>query len=253
MRHFHCAALAAAAVVGFASMASATDLPVKAPMYTKAPVMAPMYNWTGFYVGANFGYSWGSQDTSLVSGGATLFSEGVHPEGVIAGDQIGYNWQVNQWVFGLEADFQGSGQKDDGNYFDPGCCAIALIRPAASVAYTDRLDWFGTVRGRIGYAMGATGNWLPYVTAGWAYGFGKISGTTSSGGVATSFSGSQDYSGWTAGGGVEWAFANNWSAKVEYLYIDFGDGPTVPVSLALTAVSGKMTDNIVRAGINYKF
>ena len=198
-------------------------------------------------------YSWGSQDTSLVSGGATLFSDTVHPDGVIGGGQLGYNWQVNQWVLGLEADFQGSGQKGDGNYFDPGCCAIAVIRPAASVAYTDKLNWFGTVRGRIGYAMGATGNWLPYVTAGWAFGHGEISGTTTSGAVVTSFSGSQDYSGWTVGGGVEWAFQNNWSAKVEYLYVDFGNGPTVPASAALTVVSGKMTDNIARLGVNYKF
>jgi outer membrane immunogenic protein len=247
------ALVVATAVFGFASIASAADLPTKAPMYTKAPVMAPVYNWTGFYVGGNVGYSWGSQDTSLVSGGATLFSDTVHPDGVIGGGQLGYNWQVNQWVLGLEADFQGSGQKDDGTYFDPGCCAIAVIRPAASVAYTDKLDWFGTVRGRIGYAMGATGNWLPYVTAGWAFGHGEISGTTTSGAVVTSFSGSQDYSGWTVGGGVEWAFQNNWSAKFEYLYVDFGNGPTVPASAALTLVSGKMTDNIVRLGVNYKF
>jgi|SRR5450759_2391188 outer membrane immunogenic protein len=100
-------------------------------------------------------------------------------------------------------------------------------------------------------------NWLPYVTGGWAYGHGEISGTTTFGGVATAFSGSQDYSGWTVGGGVEWAFLNNWSAKVEYLYIDFGNGSTVAggptTSGAVNIVSGRMTDNIVRGGINYKF
>ena len=71
--------------------------------------------------------------------------------------------------------------------------------------------------------------------------------------AASSFSGSKDYSGWTIGGGVEWAFYNRWSAKLEYLYIDFGDGPTVAVSPTLNIVSGKLTDNIVRAGLNYKF
>jgi outer membrane immunogenic protein len=74
-----------------------------------------------------------------------------------------------------------------------------------------------------------------------------------SAGTATAFSVSQDYSGWTVGGGLEWAFANNWSAKVEYLYIDFGDGPTVPINATQSIAVGKMTDNIVRAGINYKF
>ena len=102
--------------------------------------------------------------------------------------------------------------------------------------------------------MGATGNWLPYVTGGWAYGHGEISRTTTIGAVVTSLSGSQNYSGWTVGGGVEWAFANKWSAKLEYLYIDFGDGPTIPVATTVFNVSiGHMTDNIVRLGVNYKF
>ena len=73
--------------------------------------------------------------------------------------------------------------------------------------------------------------------------------------MTTPFSGSQDYSGWTVGGGVEWAFANHWSAKAEYLYIDFGDGPTIPANSAgtISIASGRMTDNIARLGVNYKF
>jgi outer membrane immunogenic protein len=243
------------AAFGFVSSANAADMPVKAPVY-KAPMMAPLYNWTGFYIGLNAGYSWGRQDNDLVATatGTTIFSNSDHLNGFIGGGQIGYNWQVNQWVLGLEADFQGSGQKGDGTFFIAAIPGIETVgTPAITFNYTDKLDWFGTVRGRIGYAMGATGNWLPYVTGGWAYGHGEISGTTTSLGVATSFSGSQDYSGWTVGGGVEWAFLNNWSAKVEYLYIDFGDGPTVPVSATRDIVSGKMTDNILRAGLNYKF
>jgi outer membrane immunogenic protein len=74
-----------------------------------------------------------------------------------------------------------------------------------------------------------------------------------SGGTTTGFSGSRNYSGWTVGGGVEWAFMNNWSAKLEYLFIDFGDGPTLSATPALNIVSGRLTDNIVRAGVNYKF
>src|SRR5450759_2527561 len=258
MRRLSLALLAAVSTIALTQFASAADLPVKAPVY-KAPMMAPLYNWTGFYIGLNAGYSWGRQDNDLVDAatGVTIFSNADNLNGFIGGGQIGYNWQVNQWVFGLEADFQGSGQNADGSFATPAtntCLPFASCPvPATSTAYTDKLDWFGTVRGRIGYAMGATGNWLPYVTGGWAYGHGEISGTTTSGGVATSFSGSQDYSGWTVGGGVEWAFMNQWSVKVEYLYIDFGDGPTVPVSATRDIVSGKMTDNILRAGLNYKF
>lgn len=255
MRRLSLALLAAVSTIALTQFASAADLPVKAPVY-KAPMMAPLYNWTGFYIGLNAGYSWGRQDNDLVDAatGVTILSNSDNLNGFIGGGQIGYNWQVNQWVFGLEADFQGSGQKGDGSFFLPGSGFIGnLIIPSTSIAYTNKLDWFGTVRGRIGYAMGATGNWLPYVTGGWAYGHGEISGTTTRGAVVTSFSGSQDYSGWTVGGGVEWAFMNQWSVKVEYLYIDFGDGPTVPVSATRDIVSGKMTDNILRAGLNYKF
>lgn len=253
MRHFSLTLLAAVSTIAVTQVASAADLPVKAPVY-KAPVMAPMYNWTGFYVGLNAGYSWGHQDNSLVTTtGVTLLSNSDHLNGFIGGGQIGYNWQANQWVFGLEADFQGSGQKADGTFLiAPNPNAILAPALGLSSAYTDKLDWFGTVRGRIGYAMGATGNWLPYVTGGWAYGHGEISGTMTIP-VTTSFSGSQNYSGWTVGGGVEWAFQNNWSAKLEYLYIDFGGSSTVPVTAGLNIVSGHMTDNIVRAGVNYKF
>ncbi len=249
MRRLSIALLVAVSAVCLSQMASAADLPVKAPIY-KAPVIAPAYNWTGLYIGLNIGGSWGNQDNSLVSAttGATLFSNSDHLDGVIGGGQIGYNWQVDQWVLGIEADFQGSGQKGDGSFFLPS--AVLAANFPTSVSYSDKLNWFGTVRGRIGYAFD---RWLPYFTGGWAYGHGEINGTTTFGATTTSFSASQDYSGWTIGGGVEWAFANNWSAKLEYLYIDFGDGPTVPASTTLNIVSGRMTDNIVRVGVNYKF
>jgi outer membrane immunogenic protein len=242
-------ALAAISSIAFSQFASAADLPVKAPARVVAP--AP-YNWTGFYAGLNIGGSWGNQDNSLVStAGVVAFTNSDHIDGVIGGGQIGYNWQANQWVFGLEADFQGSGQKGDGSFFIPAVGGfLALVIPSTSITYEDKLNWFGTVRGRIGYAFD---RWLPYVTGGWAFGHGEINGTRTTGAVSTTFSGSEDYSGWTIGGGVEWAFANRWSAKVEYLYIDFGDGPTVPVTPVVNVVSGKMTDNIVRLGVNYKF
>jgi len=247
MRRFSLALLAAASTLVLAQIASAADMSVKAPVY-RPPVVMPLYNWTGFYAGLNLGGSWGSQDNSLTTlSGVSLLSNSDHLNGLIGGGQIGFNYQVNQWVFGLEADFQGSAQKTDGNFSIPAVGAL----PSTSIAYTNKLDWFGTVRGRIGYAID---RWLPYVTGGWAYGHGQFSGTTTAGSTATSFSANPDYTaGWTVGAGVEWAFVNNWSAKIEYLYIDFGNGPTVPVSATQNIVSGKMTDNIVRAGVNYKF
>ncbi|MGH6683604.1 MAG: outer membrane protein [Pseudolabrys sp.] len=228
MRRLGFALLASTAFVG---VAAAADLPRAAPVY-KAPAMivAPPYNWTGFYVGGNIGYGWGSQDASLDGFGSL---GGANVDGIIGGGQIGYNWQMNQLVLGLETDFQGSDQKGDGGV-------------AGTATYTNKLDWFGTLRGRVGYAFD---RWLPYVTGGWAYGHGNLSGT--SGGVG--FSGSNDYSGWTLGGGLEYAFLNNWSAKLEYLYIDFGDGPSATVVPGTNVSAGKLTDNVVRLGVNYKF
>jgi outer membrane immunogenic protein len=235
-----------------AAPAMAADMPARMP--TKAPMAAPeaFYSWTGFYVGANVGGSWGKQDNSLVSAaGVVVQSNSAKLNGAVGGGQIGYNWQLNQIVFGLEGDFDWSGQKGDGDplYTSP---ANPLIAGGGgfSIPYRDRLEWFGTIRGRLGYAMG---RWLPYVTGGWAFGHGKIDGTATIAGVNTAFSGSTDYSGWTAGGGIEWAFDNRWSAKLEYLHIDFGKGSNVAITPAANIVSGKMTDDIVRAGLNYKF
>src|SRR6266581_9798781 len=95
------ALIATASIVAFTQIASAADLPIRAPVY-QAPIIAPIYNWTGFYAGLNIGGSWGHQDGALVD---TVFGDIVtsspHLDGVIGGGQIGYNWQVNQWVFGL--------------------------------------------------------------------------------------------------------------------------------------------------------
>jgi len=253
MRRLVLALLASIAVVG---TAAAADMPVKAPVY-KAPVVAPPYNWTGFYVGLNAGGSWGSQENDLVTvpGGVTLLSNSDNLDGFIGGGQIGYNWQINQFVLGVEADFQGSGQKADGSFLIPFIPAIvAPAVPGLTANYTDKLEWFGTVRARAGYTWD---RWLAYVTGGWAFGHGTLSGTgtTTPAGTVLAFSTSQDYSGWTIGGGLEWAFADHWSAKAEYLYIDFGNGPTVVVNTAgsLAIASGKMTDNIARLGVNYHF
>jgi outer membrane immunogenic protein len=254
LHRFTALLIAAASTVALGQIASAADMPVKAP---RAPIYAPPYNWTGFYLGLNLGGSWGRQDASFVNAttGTILATGSNHLDGIIGGGQIGYNWQVNQWVLGVEADFQGSGQKADGSFFDPGApcgpnVAACFPIPATTISYTDKLNWFGTVRGRLGIAFD---RWLPYVTGGWAYGHGEISGTTTVGAVATAFSASQNYSGWTIGGGVEWAFADHWSAKLEYLYIDFGDGPIIPATTLFNVNVGHMTDNIVRAGVNYKF
>lgn len=225
------------------------------------PPPPPVYSWAGFYLGGNVGYSWGHQGDNLLNDvGMPVQTNAVNLNGVIGGGQIGYNWQSGQTVYGIEADIEGSGQTGNGNpvfthpagaTFCNGQVACFPAGVAATLANTDALNWFGTVRGRLGWAMD---RWLPYVTGGWAYGEGTISGTTTTTIPSTnSFSASHFYSGWTVGGGLEWAFSDHWTAKAEYLYINFGNGPTVAASPKLSIAGGNLTDSIGRVGLNYKF
>lgn len=201
-----------------ASSALAADIPARMPV--KAPVIAPMFNWTGFYLGVNVGGAWTNTDI------------GSNSTGFIGGGQIGYNWQAigSPWVLGIEADFQGSTQSKGGVF------VTALGPVTASVD----LPWFATVRGRLGYSWDRV---MIYATGGFAAqevelnaGFGPIIGTNSS-----------TKTGWTVGGGIEWAFWDRWSTKFEYLYIN-----TSGVSV-LGLSSGRIENNIARAGVNYRF
>ena len=168
------AILVAAGAATFSQVASAADLPRKAP----PPVVAPPFSWTGFYVGANVGYGWGHFENDLHSfapnstTGSTVCSAGAvcinlsntnGLNGVIGGGQIGYNWQFDpKWVLGIEADFQGSDQKVDQISqfaFSPGG-----IPSTGFLTINDKLNWFGTVRGRLGFTP--ADRWLFYVTGG---------------------------------------------------------------------------------------
>jgi outer membrane immunogenic protein len=255
-----CVALSALAIT---APAFATDLPLKAP-----PVPpAPLYDWTGFYLGINGGYSWGNSSTSYSGTDAitglpfTSFSTSQSMDGWLGGGQIGYNWQFNSnWLLGLEADIQGTSQKSSAALptVSGTLVVIALFPYTTTASASQSLPWFGTARLRLGVLP--SDHWLLYVTGGLAYGevdsSATISNTTTTG--ASTLSGSQDTTkvGWTIGGGAEWALAAHWTAKVEYLYIDLGT-----VSGAFTGVgaysvldtSSHVTDNILRAGINYKF
>jgi outer membrane immunogenic protein len=170
--------------------ATAADLPLKAPPYI------PPVTWTGFYVGGNLGYSWGHSNASgaLTDPGSGLANSGTgsfHPDGVIGGGQIGYNYQINNWVIGLETDFQGSAQRsrsnfavgaapactDPANAHSPACMVFGAVIGLPGVPVTgsvsERLNWFGTLRGRLGWAI--TPTILPYVTGGLAYGERNLS------------------------------------------------------------------------------
>ncbi|WP_293858809.1 outer membrane protein [uncultured Alsobacter sp.] len=204
--------------------AFAADLPSR-KMAPVAPVTyAPAFTWTGFYVGANAGYGFGQ-----ITKAGTLFND---PSGFVGGGQIGYNYQMNNIVFGLEGDLQYADLRDK-------------VSPAGRLAglpagTKNGIEWFGTVRPRVGFAADRA---LFYVTGGLAYGNQKLN-------VPGVGSGDNVNIGWTAGAGVEYAFTNNWTAKVEGLYVNLDSHNYV-----VTAPSTKSGTEfgLVRAGVNYKF
>jgi outer membrane immunogenic protein len=280
--------------------AFAADIAVKAP----PPAPAPVYNWTGWYAGVNAGASMGSDKTTL--NGGPLFAQGIavpgslqftpgfgfsdqqYPSGFIGGGQIGYNWQWSPLiVVGLEADIQGALERETdnlspqnlGSFSNPVFNSTFLDSATAVTSYTTQIDWFGTVRARLGYVWG-NGEVLSYVTGGLAYGEVKINGaTTVSGFGCVTNSGCSNFSnteafgqshvntGWVLGYGTEGKLLiPGWTYKIASLYMDLGHLNTTsttsassssfpnPVSLTGGQVTNThVTDWILRGGLNYQF
>lgn len=203
--------------------ADAADLSV-APLYKAPPApVAPVYNWTGFYVGANGGGGWGSSWWQSQTTGIDL-------SGVQVGGTAGYNVQFGNAVLGVEGDLDWSNLKGtSGATLCPGC--------------TTSDTWLSTLRGRAGYAFGGI---MPYVTGGLAV--GDIRAT------APGFAGaSTTNAGWTAGAGIEIALPGNWTAKAEYLHVDLGNLNCGINCGGLPGNNVSMHDDVVRAGLNYHF
>ena len=195
----------------FAAMSMASAQAADLGYQRRAEPYAPqplVYSWVGPYIGANLGYGWGDITHNPTS-----------PSGVLGGIQSGYNWQTGAWVFGLEGDVQINGADDT---FAP---------------WKFSNPWFGTARGRVGYAFN---NVLVYGTGGLA--FGEVRGET--------FLLSENHGtiGWTAGAGVEMALNKNWSAKAEYLYVDLSDK-----NFTITGLPNGYQFGVIRLGVNYHF
>ena len=264
--------LLAALFIGATAPALAADLPRKALPPAPAPV--PVLNWTGFYIGINGGYSWGHSSRDLTFFNpltgvalATAAGAGRDMNGGLFGGQLGYNWQTANWVFGIETDAQWTGQKGGTTVLCPvaGCFPALTAVPAGvgtTASLNDKLEWFGTLRGRVGVLVGSS--FLLYATGGGAYGSVQsdlaLTTVTATGvPVTIGASRSTDRFGWTVGAGIETKFASNWSAKLEYLYMDLG---SIGNSVVLPAAAGfplaanvtsRVTDSIIRGGINYHF
>jgi outer membrane immunogenic protein len=221
--------------------AVAADMPVKAP--AAAPAIAPPFSWTGPYAGIAGGYGWGHSD-QWDPGFCVNDCEGIvaadgsyRIKGGLVGGTVGQNWQWGALVVGLESDWSWADISGSSN-----TCGLKSGIPHSCGT---KLDFLGTLRGRVGVPVGPNGAWLPYVTGGLAYGQVK---------AWDNFfpaNGSDYRAGWTVGGGIETLFAPNWSFKVEYLYVDLGSQvmfnivPGVPESVSVRT-------NIIRVGINYQ-
>jgi outer membrane immunogenic protein len=240
-------ALAAASLLALATAATAADL----SMPYKAPPMAPIASgWTGFYLGLNAGGGIGLARSDFSVGGVNFATVRNTLPGPLAGVQAGYNWQMGPAVIGLEADYQLSNLA--GGISAP--CPIGLCNAAALTAtYGQKVPWFGTVRGRLGFAQSG---WLFYVTGGYSYARLETSAFAAAGGVSASFSQTETRSGWTVGTGIEVMLTGNWTARIEYLYLDLGTrGTSISFpALPLTIVDNARFDmHVTRLAVNYKF
>jgi len=295
---------AIAALIGQPALAA--DMPVKAPPLSAPPI----HDWTGFYVGANVGYSWGRSNNDWSFNAPNAFtlstvctlpgaavagafcvngSDANRLNGVIGGAQAGYNWQTGNFLAGIEADIQASDQKGNQTFSGLGALPGGFPPVMIVATYTEKLPWLATARGRIGVTAD---RWLVYATGGAAFGEVQSQGSAlgtgclnlgntcavPAGGLlvpAGTWSSNVTRVGWTAGVGVEGAIGANWSLKVEYLHVDLGSVTTgfgipsqcingvcggfgtaagfIPTVAGTGSVRSRITDEIVRVGINYKF
>jgi outer membrane immunogenic protein len=224
------------------------------------------WTWTGYYLGLNGGYSWGKShtdgffnDSFLGTAFATSSSFGL--DGKVFGIQTGYNFQVGRWVWGIEADAQLTAEHADPKF----PCPDGVCNPAGPVLaafdQSQKLDWFGTLRARFGASIAP--NAIVYVTGGAAVAGLRTAGTVfgfdiTGAPLSNSFGNITINAGWTVGGGIETRVCGNWTAKIEYLYASLGSitanmNNQESLMALTTTFNSRLNDQIVRAGVNYKF
>jgi outer membrane immunogenic protein len=272
MRRFQVALLAAVAVVGFASVASAADMPAKVPTYTKAPMAPPAYSWTGWYMGLNAGGDWGKSNTSTTVAPGTLsyppFQVNVinavvgappstNTSGFTGGVLGGYNYQFGNLLAGVEIDFEyfrsAGSNTVSGNYF-----GIGTVSVTSSVS----TNWLFTARPRLGIV---SNNWLFYGTGGLAITQIKAAWNylETANAITESASASPTKTGWVIGGGIETALPGKMFIGAEYLYVKFGSVSVISTNSFFPTFGGPLANpfshsadlsaNIVRARIGMKF
>ena len=240
--------LASVGAIAFAGSAFAADLPYRGPppVYLPPP---PIFTWSGLYVGGQIGYAWGSDPIDVAIVGIPVASFNDNPKGVIGGAHLGYNLQIAQWVAGLEGTVDGTSVT--------GRTSAPVVALGSGVTGSTRSIVQGSIRARLGVAFDRV---LIYGTGGAAFA-GIKNNYTDTGGNATDIIGitegiSKTRSGWTVGGGLEYAVPNNWSIRAEYRYSDFGRSPDFPfisVTLGNTSFTHHLKESQVQARFSYKF
>jgi outer membrane immunogenic protein len=207
-----------------------------------APYGAPYtpLSWAGYYVGANIGGSWMQSDATWQATTFPTFKAQLDSSGVIGGVQTGRNWQFGSIVLGIESDIAARHLEANGSI---------VVLGVLPVTITEKQDWLGTVRGRLGYAMGS---WLVYGTGGFAYGDLAHHVTETVAGVSVLAAGPAMREGWAAGGGVEWAINPRWSVGAEYIHVDLGS-VNVAGPLGISTTRFEDQSDIVRAKLNFRF
>jgi outer membrane immunogenic protein len=224
--------LASAAITALSlSAANAADMPVK---YHAAP--PPVWSWTGFYIGAHVGSGWGTVEAEIPGGGFALASGTAN--GFLGGGQIGYNWQTGPVVVGVEFDASATNVKGTAP------CVVGIL------VCKSEMNWMSTITGRVGFTADKA---LVYVKAGGAWANFKSSASI----LGIELASNEDKGRWgtTIGTGVEYAFTSNWSAKVEYNYLNFSKHTETFNTVVAVPINIDMTENVhaIKFGINYRF
>jgi outer membrane immunogenic protein len=259
MRKFISAAFVSSILLTVSGGAMAADIPMKAPVARAA--MAPGWDWNGFYIGGHAGYAWGRTRVTDTLGYNTIPGDtwDFRTNGFVGGGQVGWNWWMNPWLFGIEADLGYMGLTGSGPA--PAGCRFFNCDTVASV----KSDFYATIRARLGITAGP--DLLLYVTGG---GIGINQRTSVADACFTGLCGlavinAEDKSfrtGWTAGGGAEWHFpGTKWTVKGEWLYYDIGSKtlsapaffPPNPAPTLTWPWATKSTGHLARIGLNWHF
>jgi outer membrane immunogenic protein len=237
----------ATVLAGMASTSAlAADLGARAP-YAKAPAMVAVSNWSGFYIGGDAGYAFHGSSSGVVTTAAGLIPVpyDANPKGGLGGGFVGYNYQMQQFVVGVEADWQAASIR---GVTGPGFATGPTGRVDGPYVETSKVTDYGSLRGRLGVAFDRL---FVFGTAGWAW--GNFSTTYTFQGRTFFTNDHRASDGWSVGAGLEYAFTNNFLGRIEYRHTDLGEAGFLARSINAAEQGNHVKLDDIRLGLAYKF